>query len=67
VAARLDPSLRVVANPPTRAVHHLADIFVRPDGTIGSEELRRDPEDLGHLDAGCEVLEGVTPDQGRLA
>jgi hypothetical protein len=29
------------------AVDRCVDIFVRPDGTFGFEEFRRDPEDMG--------------------
>jgi hypothetical protein len=28
-------------------VDRCVDIFVRPDGTFGFEEFRRDPEDIG--------------------
>jgi hypothetical protein len=28
-------------------VDRCVDIFVRPDGTFGFEEFRRDPEDMG--------------------
>ena len=47
VSARLDPSWRVLASPSTRSVDRCVDIFVRPDGTFGFEEFRRDPEDMG--------------------
>jgi hypothetical protein len=47
VSARLDPSWSVLASPSTRAVDRCVDIFVRPDGTFGFEEFRRDPEDMG--------------------
>jgi hypothetical protein len=47
VSARLDPSWTVVASPSTRAVDRCVDIFLRPDGTFGFEEFRRDPEDMG--------------------
>jgi hypothetical protein len=47
MSARLDPSWKVVASPSTPAVDRCVDIFVRPDGTFGFEEFRRDPEDMG--------------------
>jgi hypothetical protein len=47
VSARLDPSWSVLASPSTPEVDRCVDIFVRPDGTFGFEEFRRDPEDLG--------------------
>jgi hypothetical protein len=47
MSARLDPTWKVVASPSTRAVDRCVDIFVRPDGTFGFEEFRRDPEDMG--------------------
>jgi hypothetical protein len=47
MSARLDPSWRVLASPSTAAVDRCVDIFVRPVGTFGFEEFRRDPEDLG--------------------
>jgi hypothetical protein len=37
----------VLASPSTPAVDRCVDIFVRPDGTFGFEEFRRDPEDMG--------------------
>ena len=36
-----------MASPSTAAVDRCVDIFVRPDGTFGFEEFRRDPEDMG--------------------
>jgi hypothetical protein len=47
VSARLDPSWKVLASPSTPAVDRCVDIFLRPDGTYGFEEFRRDPEDMG--------------------
>ena len=47
MSARLDPSWSVLASPSTRTVDRCVDIFVRPDGTFGFEEFRRDPEDMG--------------------
>lgn len=46
-STRLDPSWRVLASPSTSEVDRCVDIFVRPDGTFGFEEFRRDPEDMG--------------------
>jgi hypothetical protein len=47
VSARLDPSWSVLASPSTPAVDRCVDLFLRPDGTFGFEEFRRDPEDMG--------------------
>jgi hypothetical protein len=47
MSGRLDPSWSVLASPSTAAVDRCVDIFVRPDGTFGFEEFRRDPEDMG--------------------
>ena len=47
MSARLDPSWRVLSSPSTPAVDRCVDIFLRPDGTFGFEEFRRDPEDMG--------------------
>jgi hypothetical protein len=47
MSSRLDKSWKVVASPSTPAVDRCVDIFVRPDGTFGFEEFRRDAEDLG--------------------
>ena len=47
MSARLDLSWKVLASPSTPAVDRCVDIFSRPDGTIGFEEFRRDPEDMG--------------------
>jgi hypothetical protein len=47
VSARLDPSWSVLASPSTPTVDRCVDLFVRPDGTFGFEEFRRDPEDMG--------------------
>ncbi len=37
----------VLASPSTPAVDRCVDVFVRPDGSFGFEEFRRDPEDMG--------------------
>jgi hypothetical protein len=37
----------VVASPSTPSLDRCVDIFLRPDGTFGFEEFRRDPEDMG--------------------
>ncbi len=47
MSARLDPSWSVLASPSTPTVDRCVDIFVRPEGTFGFEEFRRDPEDMG--------------------
>ena len=48
MSARLDPSWQVLASPSTPGVDRCVDIFLRPDGSFGFEEFRRDPEDGGH-------------------
>jgi hypothetical protein len=47
VSSRLDPSWKVLASPSTTSVDRCVDIFLRPDGTFGFEEFRRDPADRG--------------------
>lgn len=47
MSSRLDKSWRVLASPSTTSVDRCVDVFVRPDGTFGFEEFRRDPEDMG--------------------
>jgi hypothetical protein len=47
MSQRLDKSWKVLASPSTPSVDRCVDIFVRPDGTFGFEEFRRDPEDMG--------------------
>jgi hypothetical protein len=47
VSSRLDKSWKVLASPSTASVDRCFDIFLRPDGTFGFEEFRRDPEDRG--------------------
>jgi hypothetical protein len=47
VSARLDKSWKVLASPSTASVDRCVDVFLRPDGTFGFEEFRRDPEDRG--------------------
>ncbi|HUA94858.1 MAG TPA: hypothetical protein VMB82_04965 [Acidimicrobiales bacterium] len=47
MSSRLDKSWRVLASPSTPTADRCVDLFVRPDGTFGFEEFRRDPEDLG--------------------
>lgn len=47
MSSRLDASWQVLASPSTPAVDRCVDLFVRPDGTFGFEEFRRDPEDMG--------------------
>jgi hypothetical protein len=47
MSSRLDKSWRVLTSPSTPAVDRCVDIFIRPDGTFGFEEFRRDPEDMG--------------------
>jgi hypothetical protein len=47
VSSRLDKSWKVLASPSTPSADRCVDIFLRPDGTFGFEEFRRDPEDRG--------------------
>ena len=47
VSSRLDKSWQVLASYQTDEADRCVDIFVRPDGTFGFEEFRRDPEDMG--------------------
>ena len=42
-----NPSWSVLASPSTPAADRCVDVFIRPDGTFGFEEFRRDPEDMG--------------------
>ena len=47
VSARLDPSWLVLASRESSDGFRCVDIFLRPDGSYGFEEFRRDPEDMG--------------------
>jgi hypothetical protein len=47
MSSRLDPSWVVVTSVQTLSGDRCVDIFVRPSGTFGYEEFRRDPEDMG--------------------
>jgi hypothetical protein len=47
MSARLDRSWRVIVSHETRDRTRCVDLFVRPDGTFGFEEFRKDPEDMG--------------------
>jgi hypothetical protein len=47
MSSRLDKSWKVLASPSTPSIDRCVDIFIRPDGTFGFEEFRRDPEDMG--------------------
>ena len=47
MSPRVDRSWRVLASPSTASADRCVDIFVRPSGTFGFEEFRRDPEDMG--------------------
>ena len=44
---RLDPSWIVLDSVENAEANRCVDVFVRPDGTHGFEEFRRDPEDRG--------------------
>jgi len=47
MSSRLDPSWTVISSIQTFDGDRCVDIFVRPNGTFGYEEFRKDPEDLG--------------------
>lgn len=47
MSSRLDKSWLVLASRQTFEADRCVDIFKRPEDTFGSEEFRRDPEDMG--------------------
>jgi hypothetical protein len=47
MSKRLDPSWVVVESVENAQHDRCVDVFVRPDGSFGFEEFRRDPEDAG--------------------
>jgi len=47
MSSRLDPSWTVISSIQTFEGDRCVDFFVRPNGTFGYEEFRRDPEDMG--------------------
>ncbi|WP_034593313.1 hypothetical protein [Hamadaea tsunoensis] len=47
MSARLDPSWRVLTSWESPDHFRCVDVFIRPDGSFGFEEFRRDPEDMG--------------------
>lgn len=47
MSRRIPPSFRVLASLENQQHDRCVDIFLRPDGTHGFEEFRRDPEDAG--------------------
>jgi hypothetical protein len=47
VSRRLDKSWIVLESREDPEANRCVDLFVRPDGTYGFEEFRRDPEDAG--------------------
>jgi hypothetical protein len=47
MSARLDRSWTVLVSHQTSEADRCVDIFWRPEGSFGFEELRRDPEDMG--------------------
>jgi len=47
MSSRLDPSWTVTSSIQTFEGDRCVDVFVRPNGTFGYEEFRKDPEDLG--------------------
>ena len=47
MSSRLDPSWTVLTSVQTPGGDRCVDVFLRPSGTFGYEEFRRDPEDLG--------------------
>ena len=47
MSSRLDPSWKVLTSVQTPGGDRCVDVFLRPSGTFGFEEFRRDPEDMG--------------------
>ncbi|MGC1420372.1 MAG: hypothetical protein WA786_09695 [Acidimicrobiales bacterium] len=47
MSSRLDRSWSVRTSYQTFEADRCVDLFLRPDGTFGFEEFRRDPEDMG--------------------
>jgi hypothetical protein len=47
MSERLDRSWTVLVSHQTSEADRCVDIFWRPEGSFGFEELRRDPEDTG--------------------
>jgi hypothetical protein len=47
MSKRIDPTWIVVGSIENGAHDRCVDLFLRPDGTYGFEEFRRDVEDLG--------------------
>jgi hypothetical protein len=47
MSSRLDPSWSVISSVQTFGGDRCVDVFVRPNGSFGYEEFRRDPEDMG--------------------
>lgn len=47
MSRRIDRSWVVLASIETDQGDRCVDLFLRPDGTFGFEEFRRDPEDAG--------------------
>ena len=47
MSKRIDPSWIVIDSIENNAHDRCVDVFLRPDGTFGFEEFRRDVEDAG--------------------
>jgi hypothetical protein len=47
MSSRLDPSWIVISSAQTFEGDRCVDVFVRPNGSFGYEEFRKDPEDMG--------------------
>lgn len=47
MSKRIDKSWVVLASIENLEANRCVDLFLRPDGTYGFEEFRRDPEDAG--------------------
>lgn len=47
MSQRIDKSWTVFTSIENREGNRCVDLFLRPDGTYGFEEFRRDPEDAG--------------------
>ena len=52
MSKRIDPTWIVVASIENGAHDRCVDLFLRPDGSYGFEEFRRDVEDARRMDAG---------------
>ncbi len=47
MSSRIDPTWKVLFSVTSNEGDRCVDVFIRPAGTFGYEEFRRDPEDMG--------------------